>query len=390
FKAVNDSLGHGEGDRLLVGVSERMVECIRAADTGARLGGDEFAVLIEDAPDIGTIVAIAERIVAALQLPFVLQGKPVAVGASIGIAQATSDGGAGELLRNADVAMYTAKSRGKGRYEIFQPEMHTAVLARLELEADLRHAVERGEFVLHFQPIVELDTGRLSGLEALCRWLHPEKGLVSPATFIPLAEEMGLIVPLGRWALLAACTEAREWQTRHPGAHGVSVSVNISGRQLDNASLVEDVATALRDSGLGAESLVLEITESVIMHNTDDTLHRLKDLKSLGVRLAIDDFGTGFSSLSYLQRFPVDILKIDKSFIDGFGAGGKDSALVRTIIALSDTMKLRTVAEGVETAAQADELRSLGCALAQGYHFARPMAPADVDDYLTREEALVG
>jgi len=390
FKRVNDSLGHGSGDRLLAAVAQRLVNATREGDTVARLGGDEFAVLLETLRDHAEALAVAERITAGLRAPVVLDSNDVVVGVSIGIARGGIGGGlaraAPELLRNADLAMYRAKAQGKGRYEVFEPEMHAAVLDRLALEGDLRHALEQNEFRLVYQPIVELTTGHVIGVEALVRWDHPRRGVVPPLSFIPLAEDTGLIVPLGRWILEEACRQAAVWNQRSENlssdGDGPSVSVNISGRQLQHERFVDDVATVLRDSGLPPDRLVLEITEGVIMQETAVTLETLRALKALGVRLAIDDFGTGYSSLSYLQRFPVDILKIDKAFVDGVCRGGNDAALARTIIALGNMLHLHTVAEGIELAQQRSELRALGCDLGQGYLFARPLAAADVDGML--------
>jgi len=392
FKTVNDSLGHAAGDRLLVAVAARLLNATRGCDTVARLGGDEFAILLENVRDDADAVRVAERVTAAMRAPFDLEGKEVFAGTSIGIARGDEVKSAEVLLRNADVAMYTAKTAGKGRYALFASEMHTVVVERLELEADLRRGVERREFAVHYQPIVVLETGRIAGVEALVRWNHPKRGLVAPADFIPLAEETGLIVPIGRWVLREACQQGQQWQPQPAGASGgspLTITVNISGRQLQHAGLVEEVASALADSGLDPHRLVLEITESVTMQYTAATLHKLHALKALSVRLAIDDFGTGYSSLGYLQHFPVDILKIDKSFIDGVGGGVNGSALARAIIALGDSLGLRTVAEGIEQASQLAELQRLGCELGQGYYFAKPVA-AEMIDVLLAEGAAVG
>ncbi|MGZ8414919.1 MAG: putative bifunctional diguanylate cyclase/phosphodiesterase [Gemmatirosa sp.] len=386
FKAVNDRLGHGAGDQLLVGVADRLRRATRGYDTVARLGGDEFAVLLEGATIHDESDTVVRRITAALQRPFLIDGREVVVTASVGLAHAASGVDAEALLRNADVAMYQAKAAGKARHAVFESAMYEAVIARLELETDLRRAVEdpaAAGFWLAFQPVVDLRTGRTTSAEALLRWTHPQRGPLSPATFIPLAEETGLIVPLGAWVLREACAERARWQ-RALTADGRSddalpgMAVNISGVQLERPEFVDEVASLLAEAGAPADQLTLEITESVIMQRTEETLRVLHRLKALGVRLAIDDFGTGYSSLSYLQRFPVDVLKIDKSFIDGVARGGSEAALARTIIALGDTLRLRTVAEGIESAAQREELQALGCHQGQGFLFARPTTGAEV------------
>jgi diguanylate cyclase (GGDEF)-like protein len=386
FKNVNDSLGHASGDRLLIEAAARLGRCVRQGDTIARLGGDEFAILVEDAEHLPDIVQVAERVTAALAQPFPLDGKEVFASASIGIASHTGEESTDDLLRNADVAMYIAKTRGKGRYEIFEPHMHAAALERLELEADLRRAVERGDFTLAYQPIVQLGNGRMVGVEALLRWQHPVRGAVPPSAFVPILEETGLIVPLGRWVLQEACRQARRWQEEVGiAAESLTVTVNVSGRHLQDASLIDDVETALAASGLDAKTLVLEITESMLMEHDELTLQKLQRLRAWGVALAIDDFGTGYSSLSYLQRFPVDILKIDKVFVDAVGGRGDQPVLAKAIIAIGDTLRLRTIAEGIESAAQSEALRALGCSLGQGFHFARPMPPDEVRRTLARQ-----
>jgi diguanylate cyclase (GGDEF)-like protein/PAS domain S-box-containing protein len=390
FKTVNDSLGHREGDRLLGIVGERLLNATRGCDTVARLGGDEFAVLLENARTEEDAVIVAERIISAVKTPIVLAGQDVLVGASVGIARARPEDGAEELLRNADVAMYKAKQRGKNTYEIFAPAMHAALMDRLELEADLRRVVLEGacaELRVHYQPIVELSGGEITGVEALTRWQHARRGLVPPTAFIPIAEATGLIVPLGRWVLRQACAQAARWQAaRTPGAQApvapahqpLTLSVNLSARQLQHPSIVEDVRGALEASGLAPASLVLEITESVIIQDAAAALATLHDLKRLGVRIAIDDFGTGYSSLGYLQQYPIDILKIDKAFVDGVARGGPRSALARTIVALGDSLALHCVAEGIEEDVQRQHLRSLGCAYGQGFLFARPLPAEEV------------
>ncbi len=378
FKTVNDSLGHDEGDRLLKAVAARLLNATRGCDTVARLGGDEFAVLLENVREDQDAVVVANRITHALDAQFQLQQKLMTISASMGIARAAAGNGADELLRNADVAMYAAKARGKGRYTLFAPEMHTALLTRLSTEADLRDAVERQEFRLVYQPIVDLEASRMVGCEALVRWDHPQRGIVSPDAFIRLAEDTGLIIPLGKWVLREATREAAQWPKTPTNSRPPYVTVNIAAKQLLHPEFVNDVASALRDAGLPADRLILEITEGTLLDNAEATTARLQELKALGVRLAIDDFGTGYSSLSYLQRFPIDILKIDKSFVDGIVRGGNQAALARTIISLGDSLALRTVAEGIETDAQRNVLRDLGCQLGQGFLYAKPMDPSAI------------
>lgn len=376
FKTVNDSLGHAAGDRLLVDAARRLATCVRDSDLIARLGGDEFAVLVEDTDSVDEVLAIADRVGVALSKPFVLGGKEVFVNASIGIARSARGESTDELVRNADVAMYVAKTRGKGQHVLFEPEMHKAALDRLVVEADLRRAIEHDEFMLQFQPIVALETGDIIGAEALVRWMCRDRGTVPPGLFIPIAEETGLIVPIGRWVLRRACREAKRW-TDERGLP-VRITVNLSGRQLQEPGIVDDVRQALADSGLAAAQLVLEITESMLMHNTELSMARLNALKALGISLAIDDFGTGYSSLSYLQRYPIDILKIDKAFVDVIDKGGEGPVLASAIVALGETLRMNTVAEGIETEAQRGHLLTLGCELGQGYLFAPPL---DAEDF---------
>jgi diguanylate cyclase (GGDEF)-like protein len=387
FKGVNDTLGHAAGDRLLVDVAARLLSATRGSDTVARLGGDEFAILLDSVRSVDDSIIVAQRALAAFHTPFTLAGKTVHVAISVGIACGRGGESTDELLRNADVAMYRAKSRGKGRFEVFAPEMHAELLDRVEMEEALRRAVDAGELRLAFQPIVDLETRAVHGFEALVRWQHPQRGWVPPSVFIPLAEDSGTIHGIGRWVLREACAEAAAWQPNGPAAPPVSVSVNVSGRQLDDASLVTDVATALATTGLPPHCLTLEITEGVIMRDSAASLARLSELKALGVRIAIDDFGTGYSSLAYLQRFPVDVLKIDKAFVDSIARGGNDAALARTIVTLGETLGLRTVAEGIETADQHDELRLLGCELGQGYLYARPMPAEQARAFLAAQAA---
>jgi diguanylate cyclase (GGDEF)-like protein len=372
FKAVNDTFGHNVGDRLLVDVAARLLHTTRGCDTVARLGGDEFGILLDGDRD-SDCLAVAERTVASLHNPTTIEGRVIHVGASIGLAYALHGESADELLRNADVAMYAAKEGGKGCYRVFAPEMHAALLDRAELETALRNALENHEFALEFQPIVELASESITGYEALARWHSPLRGSVPPSVFVPLAEECGVILDMGRWVLREACREAARWEKMLP-AVPITVSVNVSSHQLEHDAFVAELTDVLADAQLSAGRLVLEITESVIMRDSALNLERLRQLKRLGVRLAIDDFGTGFSSLAYLQRFPVDVIKIDKAFVNSVAISANDEALARTIIMLSDTLRLTTVAEGIEYRDQQETLRALGCELGQGYLFSRPVA----------------
>ena len=374
FKVVNDSLGHGAGDELLREVGARLLASIRPGDTAARFGGDEFAILLEDIASHEEAEQIAMRILLALRTPLTLVGRDVFVTASIGIAMDASC--ADNAIRDADLAMYRAKAQGKGRYATFEPYMRAAVVERAELEADLQRVVERDELVLHYQPIVGLQTDEVVGVEALVRWRHPQRGLIGPDTFIALAEETLLMPELGRWILNAACHQAAAWQQARP----LKLSVNLSACQLLSADLVADVAAALESSGLAPSMLVLEITETVLMRDVEDTIECLKDLKELGVLLAVDDFGTGYSSLEYLRRFPIDMLKIDKAFVDDLVTG--DATLAQAIIDLGDSFGLRVVVEGIEHELQRHRLIELGCRLGQGFCFARPMPADDVSALL--------
>ncbi len=382
FKTVNDGLGHAAGDELLAQVAVRLRGCLREMDTPARLGGDEFAVLLEDA-GIRRAKAVAGRLLSAFQTPFVVAGQQVAISGSIGIA--TYEHGPGspdDLLRNADAAMYAAKSRGKNRAEVFEPGMYEAARSRLGLKADLQRAIDEGQLELHYQPILTLAGGQVLGLEALVRYRHPERGLVPPLEFIPLAEETGLILPIGRWVLREACRQTREWQERLGMEPPIGLSVNLSPRQIEDPNLLEDVTAALRESGLHPRDLLLEITESVLLYDSEILADRLRRLKELGVHLAIDDFGTGFSSLSYLQRLPLDFLKIDRSFVNELKDGAGASSLAGTIVALARSLGLRVIAEGVETEGQQRRLREMGCDMAQGFLYARPLPPKELEAWL--------
>jgi diguanylate cyclase (GGDEF)-like protein len=382
FKAVNDSIGHAAGDELLRAAAARLSECTRAADTAARFGGDEFAVLLEDdgrgvQPD-----AVADRIIAAMRRSFDVEGKEVFIGATVGIAHAHDASlGPDELLRNADLAMYRAKKAGGNRAATYETAMRTALLARIELEADLRHALERDELRLVYQPVVELESGRTVGVEALARWAHPTRGLIPPLTFIPVAEEIGMIGAIGRWVLREACRQLAVWRRLSPG---LVLNVNLSAVQLRDDRLAAYVEQALRAHGLPGEALTLEITESMLLSGDEDTAARLRRLKALGLSIAVDDFGTGYSSLSYLKQFPVDALKIDKSFVDTVARSTADSTLARTIVELGRGMRLETIAEGIETVEQLERLRMLDCELGQGYHFSVPLGGDELTAYLER------
>jgi len=392
FKTINDSLGHAVGDRLLAEVGERLKASLRAADTAARLGGDEFAILLEEGGEGVEAADVAARILEALETAFHLEGKEVFARGSIGIAVADPDshapGNAEDLLRNADVAMYMAKEAGKGRYQMFEPSMHDFALRRLEMKADLRRAMERGEFVLHYQPVIELESGGIIGVEALIRWQHPTQGLVAPGEFIPLAEETGLIVAIGRWVLHEACQTGIRLQALYGMDPPLHMAVNISARELQHRELVGEVAQALLDTGFPAESLILEITESVMMRDMDLSMQRLTELKELGVQLAVDDFGTGYSSLTYIQRFPVDILKVDRSFVDVMNVDARKSALTATILKLAEDLDLRPVAEGIERADQLERLLELQCNLGQGFYFAKPLPEDGIKELLQNRAAL--
>jgi diguanylate cyclase (GGDEF)-like protein/PAS domain S-box-containing protein len=387
FKTVNDSLGHDAGDDLLVAVGARIQACGRASDTVARLGGDEFAILLEDEGDESRATAVADRVLRELAAPFEVRGREVFVRASIGIAISTGVAtNTDDLIRNADTAMYAAKAAGKGRYEFFQPVMHTRALLQFEVQADLQRALDRGEFAVHYQPIIDFSTEAASGMEALVRWLHPTRGLLAPIEFIGVAEESGLIVPLGRWVLAEACRQTAEWRATYPEASALTVSVNLSTRQLLEPDLVHQVKAVLDESGLDPSALTLEITEGSLMQDVGTTAAKLHHLKELGVSLAIDDFGTGSSSLAYLRQFPIDLLKIDKSFVDQMTTVESEGpALIRAIIELAQTFHLQTVAEGIEVSEQLDELRLAGCQSGQGYLFARPLTSDAMEAYFRRD-----
>ncbi len=374
FKVVNDSLGHDIGDKLLVESAHRLSACLRTADTVARVGGDEFVILLEDIQDLTEATQIAERIQHDLALPCELDQHKVFVSVSIGIIPRTNEHQrAEELLRDADTAMYRAKSLGRGRYEVFDRTMRDRAMTRLDLESDLRMALERQELFIHYQPIVSLRTRQLVGFEALLRWQHPSRGLVLPAEFIPVAEEIGLIVPIGYWVLLESCRQMREWQKQFPQDPPLTISVNFSAKQFTHPDLVQKIAAILRETGLDASSLKVELTESMIIEDSEAVTAALAQLRTLGVQVQIDDFGTGYSSLGYLHRLPIDTLKIDRTFIGKIGSNGTGVEIIRTILTLAHDLGMKVIAEGVETVDQLNRLLGLNCEYGQGYLFARPV-----------------
>lgn len=395
FKMINDSLGHLVGDQLLVGVANRLEKCLRSSDTVARLGetftvarlgGDEFTILLDDLKEPDDAKRAAERLMDALTPPFVLGGKEVFTSVSIGIALGNAAYDKPEdLLRDADTAMYRAKSLGKARYEVFDADMRASVMARLQLETDLRHALEREEFRNFYQPIVSLESGRIVGLEALLRWQHPKRGLLGPEEFIFVVEETGMIRELGWWSLREACRQMRDWRERSDAVLDLSVSVNLSVKQLLQPNLVEDIKKLLHEVKVPPQVLRFEITESAVMADPASATELLQQIKALGIRLAIDDFGTGYSSLSYLHRFPLDTLKIDRSFINNAAADGEGMEIARTIMPMAKNLRLDVVAEGVETLEQVALLKRLQCRYAQGYYFSRPLAPKDIGELLTED-----
>jgi diguanylate cyclase (GGDEF)-like protein len=376
FKIINDSLGHAVGDRVLIAVSHILKGCTRETDTVARLSGDEFAILLEDIQDRQTALAIAERLLEQLTSPVYLDDRKIFTGASIGIVfGATTYQNGTELLRDADIAMYRSKALGRGRYAIFDREMYAQTLYLSQMETDLRHAIERQEFLLHYQPIISLSTDKVTGFEALLRWQHPEKGLVYPGDFIAIAEDTGLIVSIGEWVLQEACQQLRIWQQKIPTAASVHVSVNLSGRQIKQLNFADKLTQILSDTGLSGSSLRLELTESMLMDKGEQTIELLSKIKAQNAQLSIDDFGTGYSSLSYLHRFPIDALKIDRSFVNLIDPDEENCEIVNTIITLAHSLGIQAIAEGVETVEQLAQLKKLGCDEAQGYFFSKPVSP---------------
>ena len=385
FKIVNDSLGHEVGDRLLVEVAGRLENSLRPADTLARLGGDEFAVMLKNVSGIRDVLVVVGRLLERLEAPVALQGEEVTVTASIGVALAASgDASPADLMREADAAMYRTKRSGRAGYSVFDPSLHAEALRRLELESHLRRAVEKEEFTLHYQPIVNLRSGDVWGMEALIRWEHPDRGLVFPSQFVPLAEETGLVIPMGRWVLREACRQAREWQQGGAGLPGPIVLANLSANQLRGVDIVQSVEQMLAGAYLDVCHLALDITETALLKAAEERDGVLARLREMGVRISIDDFGTGYSSLSYLKHLPADILKIDKSFVGGLGENVEDTAIVRMVIDLAHTLGMEVIAEGVESAGQLARLEEMGCDMAQGYYFARPLPPEAASRLLER------
>jgi len=394
FKRINDSIGHAAGDQVLAEFAGRLRAVIRPGDTAARLGGDEFAVLLENSSP-REAAAFARQLVDIVRGPITLDGavaldnQSVVLTGSVGVALTEPGQDAGDLLRNADVAMYAAKAAGRDRHEVFRAEMQVASLRRLDLETTLRDAIDKEELVLHYQPIIALDTGALTGVEALVRWNHPERGLIPPIDFIAVAEDSGLIKPMGAWILEQACRQTRIWQEQFPHRPELHVSVNASAVQVEDSRFIEEVVGCLQRSKLAPEHLILEITESLFMEDFAVIAEKLGRLKDLGVQFAIDDFGTGFSSLSYLRSLPIDLVKIDKSFIDGVTGSPDQSALVRAVIQLAHTFDLQTVAEGIEREDQLTALQLLGSDLGQGYLFSRPLPASDLEALLGQVDERV-
>ncbi|MDH5551532.1 MAG: EAL domain-containing protein, partial [Gemmatimonadota bacterium] len=374
FKVVNDSLGHDTGDRLLKGVAQRLERCLRPGDVVARLAGDEFCILVDGIENIGDATRVAERVQEELRAPFVLNGHRVFATASIGIATSTTGNARPEnLLRDADTAMYRAKSSGRGRIEVFDAKMHERAMYVLQVESDLRTALEENRFRLVYLPVVSLETRRIMGFEALLRWDHPERGTVSPAEFVPVAEETGVIVALGLWVLRTACRQFTSWLERHPLDDSFSISVNLSSKQLQQVDFVEQLEAILRETRMSPSRLKLEVTETVLMNDPDFSTEVVRRLDKLGVQIQIDDFGTGYSSLSYLNRLRVDTLKIDRSFIKSLGEPGERATIVQAIIRLARDLGIHVIAEGVETSEQLDSLRTLECEHGQGFLFSQPV-----------------
>jgi len=378
FKVVNDSLGHMIGDQLLIGIARRLEGCVRPGDTVARVGGDEFTILLEDLTDVREAVLVAERIQEELKLPFNLSGRDVFTTVSVGIAPGSvSYNHPDEILRDADTAMYRSKSLGKARHEMFDEEMQARTVNLLQMENDLRRAFERNEFFVNYQPIIALDDFRLCGFEALIRWQHPDRGLISPVEFIPIAEEGGQILQIGEWVLREACYQLQRWQEKYPSDKPLYMTVNLSAKQFAQPDLVDRVRDILTETKIDPAFLKLEITESVVMDDFETAAAMLSQLRALGVRLSIDDFGTGYSSLTYLHRFPIDTLKIDRSFITRLDK--ENVEIVRTILMLAENLGMDAVAEGVETQEQMALLRNLSCQSGQGYFFSKPVNITDAE-----------
>lgn len=384
FKLINDSLGHAMGDRLLVAISQVFQQCLRPVDTVARLGGDEFTILLDGIKNINDATAVAQRLQEELSSAFELENYQVFTSASIGIVSSSTDyQQAADLLRDADIAMYRAKEQGKARHTIFDAAMYEQTRELLQLENDLHLALERQEFCLHYQPIVSLVTGKLTGFEALVRWMHPAQGLISPAKFIPVAEDTGLIVPLGEWVLREACRQMQDWRRKFPAFASLNISVNLASSQLKESNLTNQIKQIIVNTGLDASCLKLELTESMLMEDLQKTIDTLLQLKAMDIKLSIDDFGTGYSSLSYLHRFPIDTLKIDRSFINKISSNPEECAVVKTIITLAHTLGMDAIAEGVETCEQSIKLKAWGCEFGQGHLFSKPLNSSAVEAMLS-------
>ena len=374
FKVVNDSAGHLVGDQLLIEISRRLEKSVNFTDTVARLGGDEFTILLENIHNIENAISVAEKIDQALRIPFHLQGYELFTSASIGIALSCEGyEKPDEIMRDADLTMYSAKEQGRARYEIFNSSLHDRAITRLQLETDMRYGIEREEFLIYYQPISCLKTGELAGFEALARWKHPTRGSVSPGEFIPVAEETGTIIPLGTWILNKACQQMQLWQEKYPHKSSMQISVNLSGKQLREPSLLEKIDSILQETGLLGKHLKLEITESSLIENMEVATQTLLEIKSRNIKLSMDDFGTGYSSLSYLHRFPVDFLKIDRSFVQDIQVNKGNYAIVKAIVTLAHVLDMEVIAEGIEDTYQVNQLKLLKCEYGQGYYFAKPL-----------------
>ncbi len=383
FKLVNDSSGHRTGDQLLMAVARRLENALRPGDMVARHGGDEFTILLDHLRDQHDVETIVQRIERHLSGPFDICGEELVINASIGITlSSVACHDPEQMLRDADIAMYRAKARGRGRYEFFSSDMHQDIVSTLRVESDLRSAIKNEEFLAHYQPIVSFERGRISGFEALIRWRHPQRGLIPPGQFIPVAEESGLINQVGRWILREASRQMNEWHQRFASLPPLTISINLSTRQFSQPDLIERINAVLAETGLRPESLKIEITESAVMENAESAVEMLNQLKALGVQLSIDDFGTGYSSFNYLHRFPIDTLKIDRSFVSRMDLQPENVEIVRTIIALAHNLGMKVVAEGIETPAQMNRLRDLGCEYGQGYYLARPMDSAAAENFI--------
>jgi diguanylate cyclase (GGDEF)-like protein len=386
FKIINDNWGHAVGDRLLIAISRILKECSRKVDTVARLSGDEFTILLEDLNDFQDAIVVAERLLDKLTAPIELNGQKVFSGASIGIVFSTPNyQNSLEILRDADIAMYRAKSLGKGRYAVFDREMLDRTLEISQIETDLRLAIERQEFILYYQPIVSLKTNKITAFEALLRWQHPDKGIIYPSTFIEIAEENGSIVPIGEWVMQTACRQLYAWKKQFATVQSLHISINLSGRQIKQFDFVDRLKQTLVDTGLNGSHLRLELTETMLFDRSEKTIDLLSKIKEHKVQLSVDDFGTGYSSLSYLHRFPIDALKIDRSFVSAINTEGRNSNIVKTIITLAHTLGIKAIAEGVETKEQLNCLRQLDCDEVQGYLFSKPIDARSVEKFFSKQ-----